>query len=76
MQELIAQLLDYSTYVPTLVLGYSTKSKGIAKDLFGRYEDYVIDSHKIINEDDLIKGFIWLNDNKEDIKKAFRRNNA
>ena len=62
-------IAGYSTNVPTLVLGYSTKSKGIAKDLFGRYEDYVIDSHKIVNEDDLIKGFIWLDKNKEDIKK-------
>lgn len=62
-------IAGYSTCVPTLVLGYSTKSKGIAKDLFGTYENYVIDSHKIANEDDLIKGFIWLNENKEDIKK-------
>lgn len=62
-------IASYSTCVPTLVLGYSTKSKGIAKDLFGTYENYVIDSHKIANEDDLIKGFIWLNENKEEIRK-------
>ena len=32
----------YSTGVPTLVLGYSIKSRGIAKDLFGNEKDYAI----------------------------------
>ena len=32
----------YSTMVPTLVLGYSIKSLGIAKDLFGSEKGYVI----------------------------------
>ena len=30
-----ATIAAYSNCVPTLVLGYSVKSKGIAKDLFG-----------------------------------------
>jgi colanic acid/amylovoran biosynthesis protein len=30
-----ATIAAYSTYVPTMVLGYSIKSRGIAKDLFG-----------------------------------------
>ena len=29
----------YSTGVPTLVVGYSVKAKGIAKDLFGTYDN-------------------------------------
>jgi polysaccharide pyruvyl transferase WcaK-like protein len=32
----------YSTQVPTTVIGYSIKSRGIAKDLFGTHEEYVI----------------------------------
>lgn len=32
----------YSTGVPTLVLGYSIKSRGIAKDLFGNEKNYAI----------------------------------
>ena len=32
----------YSTLVPTTVIGYSVKSRGIAKDLFGTDKDYVI----------------------------------
>ncbi|MEC0228016.1 polysaccharide pyruvyl transferase family protein [Paenibacillus alba] len=30
-----ATIAAYSNYVPTMVLGYSVKSKGIAKDIFG-----------------------------------------
>ena len=32
----------YSSNIPTLVIGYSVKSKGIAKDLFGTYKGYVL----------------------------------
>ncbi len=32
----------YSTLVPTTVIGYSVKSRGIAKDLFGTNDEYVI----------------------------------
>ncbi len=37
-----ATIAAYSSGVPTLVLGYSIKSRGIAKDLFGTDEHYVI----------------------------------
>ncbi|MBR6133256.1 MAG: Coenzyme F420 hydrogenase/dehydrogenase, beta subunit C-terminal domain [Bacilli bacterium] len=59
----------YSTCVPTLVVGYSVKSKGIAKDLFGTYDNYVISVHDLKSDDDLLNGFKWLDKNKEDIKK-------
>lgn len=39
----------YSTEVPTLVLGYSVKSRGIAKDIFGSEENYVIPVQDISN---------------------------
>ncbi len=47
----------YSNYVPTLVVGYSVKSKGIAKDIFGNYNDYVLDVRNIKDENDLV---VWL----------------
>ena len=37
-----ATIAAYSSKVPTMVLGYSVKSIGIATDLFGTYEGYVI----------------------------------
>lgn len=59
----------YSTCVPTLVLGYSVKSKGIAKDIFGTYENYVLPVNNLDSEDYLLNGFKWLNENKDIIKQ-------
>lgn len=58
----------YSTYVPTLVVGYSIKAKGIAKDIFGTYENYVIPVQNLKNKDDLLKSFKWLADRESSIK--------
>lgn len=41
-----ATIAAYSSYVPTMVLGYSVKSKGIAKDIFGE-EKLVLDINEI-----------------------------
>ncbi len=62
----------YSTEVPTIVLGYSIKSKGIAKDLFGTYENYVLSLTKI-KEKDLSKNFRWLYKNKNKIKSILEQ---
>ena len=64
-----ATIAAYSTCVPTLVVGYSVKAKGIAKDLFGTYENYVIPVQTLKNKEDLINAFQWLNEHKEKIKK-------
>lgn len=63
-----ATIAAYSSLVPTLVLGYSVKSKGIAKDIFGTYDNYVLPVSNLDNEDYLVNGFIWLNGNEEKIK--------
>ena len=63
-----ATIAAYSSLVPTLVLGYSVKSKGIAKDILGKYDNYVLPVSNLDNEDYLVNGFIWLNNNKEKIK--------
>lgn len=63
-----ASIAAYSTCVPTLVLGYSVKSKGIAKDIFGDYENYVINS-KELTSDLFIEKFDYINNNKDKIKK-------
>jgi len=52
-----ATIAAYSSGVPTIVLGYSAKSKGIARDLFGR-ERLVIDTRDAANPADaLIEAF-------------------
>ena len=55
-----ATIAAYSTGVPTLVLGYSVKSKGIAKDIFenfGNWEHYVVDVHILSDSNFLISRF-------------------
>jgi colanic acid/amylovoran biosynthesis protein len=58
----------YSSSVPTLALGYSIKSKGILKDL-GLSEQLVMDSKKIENENELIKAFLYLAEQEQEIKR-------
>ena len=47
----------YSTGVPTLVIGYSVKSRGIAKDLFGSFENYVLPVQNMSDPQALINGY-------------------
>ena len=58
----------YSTYVPTLALGYSVKSVGIARDL-AIGEDYVLDCKNLANEYEMVEKFKILDNSKEYFKK-------
>lgn len=64
-----ATIAAYSTCVPTLVVGYSIKAKGIAKDLFGDYENYVVSAQNMNKSDELITAFEWMKKNEESIRK-------
>ena len=66
-----ASIAAYSSLVPTLVLGYSVKSKGIATDLFGTSDNYVIPFEELENKN-LIEKFKWLDKNKTKIKKHLK----
>jgi polysaccharide pyruvyl transferase WcaK-like protein len=58
----------YSQCVPTLVLGYSVKSRGIARDLFGSEEHYVVPVQGMTDPRALADGFDWLLKNENDIR--------
>ncbi|WP_029322902.1 polysaccharide pyruvyl transferase family protein [Butyrivibrio sp. AE3004] len=62
----------YSTCVPTLVLGYSVKSRGIATDLFGTDEKYVVPVQKLETDDDLAEAFRFILENEDDIRKRLQ----
>lgn len=68
-----ASIAAYSTQVPTLVVGYSVKARGIAKDIFGTEENYVIPVQSLQKEDDLTNGFKWLMDHEDDIKAHYAK---
>ena len=65
-----ATIAAYSTGVPTLVVGYSVKSRGIAKDLFGTEENYVIPVQSLTESDTLANAFEWLINNEQYIRKT------
>lgn len=63
-----ATIAAYSSKVPTLVVGYSVKARGIAKDLFGTEEHFVEPVQKLYKEEQLLAAFWWLYENEEKIK--------
>jgi len=66
-----ATIAAYSSGVPTMVLGYSVKSKGIAKDIFGTERlvlgiDEISDGRKLIGQfDEMLK-------DEEEIRETLR----
>lgn len=63
-----ASIAAYSTCVPTLVVGYSVKARGIAKDLFGTDKNYVIPVQSLKEEKDLLEAFKWLQNNETSVR--------
>lgn len=63
-----ATIAAYSTGVPTLVVGYSVKARGIAKDIFGTTKNYVLSVQAMKNKDELLNAFMWLCDKEKDVK--------
>lgn len=63
-----ATIAAYSTLVPTLVLGYSVKSRGIAADLFGTSQNYVLPVQQLHTAEALTEAFIRLMDHKPQIR--------
>ncbi len=63
-----ATIAAYSTGVPTLVLGYSVKSRGIARDLFGTDENYVVPVQTLTRPNQIQQAFCWLEEHEEEIR--------
>ena len=55
----------YSQAIPTLVVGYSVKAKGIAESLFGTCENYVLPVQGLQKTDELTYAFQWLEQHEE-----------
>ncbi len=61
----------YSTKVPTMVLGYSIKSVGIAKDIFGEKENYVLPVSDFKTENDVSNMFAKMVESEEEIREHY-----
>lgn len=64
-----ATIAAYSTGVPTLVVGYSIKSIGIARDLFGTDTDFVCPVQDMTDDNMLLERFKKLFARKEEISR-------
>lgn len=65
-----ASIAAYSSFVPTLVLGYSIKSIGIATDLFGTSDNYVVSTDKLVSGKQLKEAFSFIIENESNIIAA------
>ena len=63
-----ASIAAYSQFVPTLVIGYSVKSRGIARDLFGTEQNYVLPVDQITQDDSLLQAFRFIMDHQTQIR--------
>lgn len=62
-----ASIAAYSTQVPTLVIGYSVKARGIATDIFGTDKNYVIPVQSLHQKDNLQQAFQYFLHHERDI---------
>ncbi len=67
-----ATIAAYSSGVPTAVLGYSVKSRGLAKDLFGE-EKHVLNSRTLTDAQPVIDTLNSLIENEKEIKETLMK---
>ena len=67
-----ASVAGYSTAVPTLVIGYSVKARGIARDLFGEEAGHLIPVQELSGEAELIAAYDAMTA-RADEERAFLR---
>lgn len=60
-----ASIAAYSSYVPTIVLGYSSKARGISMDLFGTCDNYVFSVQDISDENEVLDCFKYMCENED-----------
>lgn len=68
-----ASIAAYSEQVPTLVVGYSVKARGIARDIFGDEKHYVIPVQSMQQDNDLLNAFLWIYNHEEEIRNHYQQ---
>jgi polysaccharide pyruvyl transferase WcaK-like protein len=66
-----ASIAAYSESVPTLVVGYSVKARGIARDIFGTENNYVVPVQSLIKDDELVRAFKYICEHEVDIRNHY-----
>lgn len=65
-----ATIAAYSTGVPTLVVGYSVKARGIARDLFNTEDGYVLPVQHLKEKGELLTAFKNIMHHENTVRKA------
>lgn len=68
-----AVISAYSTFVPAIALGYSVKSRGIAKDV-GIPDNFVVDFRDNLKKSVLLEAFLYLEKNETQIRSMLKAN--
>ncbi len=68
-----ATIAAYSSAVPTLVVGYSVKARGIARDLFGTEDNYVLPVQTLSDPQQLIGAYEWIVAREEEIRARLKK---
>ena len=67
-----ASIAGYSTGVPTLVVGYSVKARGIATDLFGDDTHFVVPISSLQEPAQLTHAFQWIVSHEDEIRQRYK----
>ena len=67
-----ASIAAYSAQVPTLVIGYSVKARGISRDIFGNEDGYVLPVQNLQKKDEITNAFIKIMQNEAKIKEHYK----
>lgn len=68
-----ATIAAYSSCVPTLVVGYSVKARGIARDLFGTEDGYVLPVQQLSDSEQLTRAFVWIARQEDQIRGHLKK---
>lgn len=64
-----ATIAAYSTCVPTIVIGYSVKARGIARDIFGCDQHYVLPVQELEDPSQILNGLKFLLQYEKEIRE-------
>lgn len=68
-----ASIAGYSQMIPTFVIGYSVKSIGIARDLFGTDSGYVMSYKNVASDDDFVDPIMNFISREEEIRQQLKK---
>ncbi|EDM29039.1 hypothetical protein LNTAR_14522 [Lentisphaera araneosa HTCC2155] len=67
-----ATIAAYSSHVPTFVVGYSVKARGIARDIFGSEDDMVLPVQQLHSTNQLIDAFESLSSRENELRTKLK----